>query len=53
MLICLSGRFCSVVIFSNKIEVQFGFGIFINWYSHEFMSGLMVIIDAKKILASG
>ena len=53
MLICLSGRFCSVVIFSNKIKVQSGFGICVNWCSHEFMFGLMVVINANKILASG
>ena len=35
---CLSGEFHNVVIFSSKIEVQFG--ICINWCSHEFMSRL-------------
>ena len=53
MLIRLLGGFRSVVIFFNKIEVQFGFGICINWCSHEFMSGLMVVINASQILASG
>ena len=52
MLICLSGTFRSVVIFTNKIEVQSRFGIRINWCLHEFMSGLMVVINANKILAS-
>ena len=53
MLICLSGGFHSIVIFTNKIEVQSGFRICINWCSHEFMSGLMVAINANKFLASG
>ena len=53
MLICLSGGFCNVVIFTSKIEVQSGFGICINWCSHEFMSGQMVVINANKILAFG
>ena len=52
MLICLSSEFCSVDIFSNKIEVQSGFEILINWCLHEFMFGLMVVINANKILAS-
>ena len=50
---CLSGGFCNVVIFSNKIEVQSGFGISISWCLHEFMFGLMVVISANKILAFG
>ena len=53
MLICLSSRFCSVVIFTSKIEVQSRFEICINWCSHVFMSGLMVVINANKILAFG
>ena len=52
VLICLSGGFCSVVILSNKIEVQYGFEICISWCSHEFMSGLMVVINAYSILAT-
>ena len=43
MLICLSGGFRNVVIFSNQIEVQSRFEICINRCSHEFMSGLMVV----------
>ena len=53
MLICLSSGFHSVVIFYNKIEVQSRFGICINWCSHEFMSGLMVVFNVNKILAFG
>ena len=53
MLICLSGGFCTVVIFSNKIEVQSRFRICINWCSHEFMFGLMVVTNANRILAFG
>ena len=53
MLICLSSGFRSVVIFSNKIGVQSRFGICINWSSHEFIFGLMFVINANKILASG
>ena len=51
MLICLSSGFRSVVIFSNKIEVQFGFQICINWCLQEFMSRLMVVININRILA--
>ena len=50
---CLFGGFRNVVIISNKIEVQSGFGIRISWCSHEFMFGLMVVISANKILALG
>ena len=53
VLICLSSGFRNVVIFTSKIEVQSRFGICINWCSHEFMFGLMVVINANKILAFG
>ena len=53
MLICFLGGFCSVGIFPNKIKVHFGFGICNNWCLHEFICGLMVVINANKILASG
>ena len=52
VLICLLGGFLSVVILSSKIEVYSRFGICISWCLHEFMSGLMVVINANSILAS-
>ena len=52
VLICLSSGFCSVIILSNKIEVQSGFEICISWYSYEFMFGLMVVINANSVLAT-
>ena len=53
ILICLSGGFYSVVIFSSSIEVQSWIGMFTNWCSHEFILGLIVIIKANNILDSG
>ena len=52
MLICLSDEFLSVDIFSNNIEVKSSLGMFINWYSYEFIFGLRVVINAKNNLGA-
>ena len=53
MLICLSGRFLSKVIFSSTLKVLSRFGICISWYSHELMSRRMVTIRDNRILGIG
>ena len=53
MLICHSGGFLSVDILSNNVEVQSWLGMFINWCSQEFISRLMVVINANNNLGTG
>ena len=48
MLICLSSGFLSVAIFSKSIEIQSWLGTFISWCSHEFISRLIVVINADR-----
>ena len=53
MFMCLSGGFLSVDILSNNNEVQSWLGMFINWCSHELISGLIVVISANSSLGEG
>ena len=50
VLICLSNGLCSEIILFNNSMIQSRLRILINWYSHEFMFGLIVIISANNIL---
>ena len=50
---CLSGGFLSVDILSINNEIQSWLGMFINWYSHELISRLIVVINANNSLGVG
>jgi hypothetical protein len=50
---CLSGGFCSKVIFSSKRVVQSGFGVCVRSWLHVSLSGLIVTISAYRILGGG
>jgi hypothetical protein len=51
--ICLSGWFCSNVIFSRSIVVQFGTGFYVSIWLHALISGLIVTIKAYSIRGGG
>ena len=51
--ICLSGGFCSKVIFSRSIVVQFGSGICVSIWSHALISGLIVTMSVYSIRGGG
>ena len=45
--------FLKVLIFSSSIVVQSGLEIFISWWLHELISGLIVTINANSICGVG
>ena len=47
------GGFLRIFIFSCCIVVQFGLAILISWWLHEFISGLIVTINANSICGVG
>ena len=53
VVICLLGGFLRVLIFSSSIVVQFGLGILIGWLLYEFISGLIVTINANSTCGVG
>ena len=45
--------FFRLLIFSSSIVVQFGLGILISWWLHEFNFELIVTINANSICGVG
>ena len=53
VIMCLSSGFWRVFILFSNIVVQSGLRILINWCSHVFIFGLIVVINANNILGIG